>query len=380
MDIVTDTELRRSPFFSRHLAAGAKMFSFAGWEMPVQYTGIIEEHNAVRTSAGLFDVSHIGNLIIRGNGAKEFLRRMLTNNIDLAVPGKGIYAHILKDDGTIIDDTIVYNLGADGFLLAPNASTKDTVLSWLNKNVNGDAEIIDVSSKVACLAIQGPKAVEIAQRTTGADVSGMKRFGVVAASIGSKDQGFLPDILECGKGNGTICMFARTGYTGEDGFEIYVGWEAAGTLWDSLVAAGGDELTLAGFGCRDTLRLEKGMLLSGTDFDGRQTSLQTGPPWVIKWDHGFVGKEAMEAQKDKGEYDVLVPLVTDGKNIPRHGYTISKNGKNVGFVTSGTLSPILKKGIALGYVPLSMSSVGTELEIDVRGRPAAAAVVKLPFV
>jgi len=380
MDIVTDTELRRSPFFSRHLAAGAKMFSFAGWEMPVQYTGIIEEHNAVRTSAGLFDVSHIGNLIIRGNGAKEFLRRMLTNNIDLAVPGKGIYAHILKDDGTIIDDTIVYNLGADGFLLAPNASTKDTVLSWLNKNVNGDAEIIDVSSKVACLAIQGPKAVEIAQRTTGADVSGMKRFGVVAASIGSKDQGFLPDILECGKGNGTICMFARTGYTGEDGFEIYVGWEAAGTLWDSLVAAGGNELTLAGFGCRDTLRLEKGMLLSGTDFDGRQTSLQTGPPWVIKWDHGFVGKEAMEAQKDKGEYDVLVPLVTDGKNIPRHGYTISKNGKNVGFVTSGTLSPILKKGIALGYVPLSMSSVGTELEIDVRGRPAAAAVVKLPFV
>jgi len=377
---VTDTELKRSPFFSRHLAAGAKMFSFAGWEMPVQYTGIIEEHNAVRTSAGLFDVSHIGNLIIRGNGAKEFLRRMLTNNIDLAVPGKGIYAHLLKDDGTIIDDTIVYNLGADGFLLAPNASTKDIVLSWLNKNVDKDVEIIDVSSKVACLAIQGPKAVEIAQRTTGVDVSGMKRFGVVAASVGSKDRGFLPEILECGKGNGTICMFARTGYTGEDGFEIYVEWDAAGTLWDSLVAAGGDELTLAGFGCRDTLRLEKGMLLSGTDFDGRQTSLQTGPPWVIKWDHDFIGKEAMEVQKESGKYDVLVPLVTDGKNIPRHGYAISKDGKNVGFVTSGTLSPILKKGIALGYVPIEMSSVGTVLEIDVRGRPAKAEIVKLPFV
>ena len=377
---MTDTELKRSPFFSRHLAAGAKMFSFAGWEMPVQYTGIIEEHNAVRTSAGLFDVSHIGNLIIRGNGAKEFLRRMLTNNIDLAVPGKGIYAHLLKDDGTIIDDTIVYNLGADGFLLAPNASTKDIVLSWLNKNVDKDVEIIDVSSKVACLAIQGPKAVEIAQRTTGVDVSGMKRFGVVAASVGSKDRGFLPEILECGKGNGTICMFARTGYTGEDGFEIYVEWDAAGTLWDSLVAAGGDELTLAGFGCRDTLRLEKGMLLSGTDFDGRQTSLQTGPPWVIKWDHDFIGKEAMEVQKESGKYDVLVPLVTDGKNIPRHGYAISKDGKNVGFVTSGTLSPILKKGIALGYVPIEMSSVGTVLEIDVRGRPAKAEIVKLPFV
>ncbi|MCL2891075.1 MAG: glycine cleavage system aminomethyltransferase GcvT [Methanomassiliicoccaceae archaeon] len=377
---MTDTELKRSPFFSRHLAAGAKMFSFAGWEMPVQYTGIIEEHNAVRTSAGLFDVSHIGNLIIRGNGAKEFLRRMLTNNIDLAVPGKGIYAHLLNNDGKIIDDTIVYNIGADGFLLAPNASTKDTVLSWLNKNADKDVEIIDVSSKVACLAIQGPKAVEIAQRTTNADVAGMKRFGITAASVGGKDHGFLPDILECGKGDGTICMFARTGYTGEDGFEIYVEWDAAGTLWDSLVAAGGNELTLAGFGCRDTLRLEKGMLLSGTDFDGRQTSLQTGPPWVIKWDHDFAGKEAMGSQKENGKYDVLVPLVTDGKNIPRHGYNISKDGKNVGFVTSGTLSPMLKKGIALGYVPIEMSSVGTVLEIDVRGRPAKAEIVKLPFV
>jgi len=374
-----DDTTKRTPFFSRHLAAGAKMFSFAGWEMPVQYTGIMEEHNAVRTSAGLFDVSHIGNLIIRGDGAKEFLGRMLTNNIDLAVPGKGIYAHLLKDDGTIIDDTIVYNLGADGFMLAPNASTKDIVLSWLNDNSDG-VEIIDVSSRLACLAIQGPKAVEIAQRITDADVSGMKRFGILAASVGSKKYDLLPDILASGKGNGVVCLFARTGYTGEDGFEIYVEWDAAGELWDSLVSAGGNELTLAGFGCRDTLRLEKGMLLSGTDFDGRQTSLQTGPPWVIKWDHEFIGKAAMLAQKESGEYDVLVALTTDGKNIPRHGYNIMKDGKNVGYVTSGTLSPILKKGIALGYVPLPMSAVDTELEIDVRGRPAKAVIVKLPFV
>jgi len=376
---VVDTT-KRTPFFSRHLAAGAKMFQFAGWEMPVQYTGIMEEHNAVRTSAGLFDVSHIGNLIIRGNGAKEFLRRMLTNNIDLAVPGKGIYAHILRENGTIIDDTIVYNLGADGYLLAPNASTKDTVLSWLNANLDDGVDIIDVSSRVACLAIQGPKAVEIAQRITGVDVSGMKRFGIAAAPVGSEKHGFLTDIMASGKGDGTVCLFARTGYTGEDGFEIYVEWDAAGILWDSLVSAGGNELTLAGFGCRDTLRLEKGMLLSGTDFDGRQTSLQTGPPWVIKWDHEFIGKAAMEAQKESGAYDVLAALETDGKNIPRHGYDILKDGKKIGYVTSGTLSPMLKKGIALGYVPLSMSSVGTELDIDVRGRSAKAMIVKLPFV
>ncbi|MDR0778388.1 MAG: glycine cleavage system aminomethyltransferase GcvT, partial [Methanomassiliicoccaceae archaeon] len=340
-------ELERTPFFAKHIASGAKMVPFAGWDMPIQYTGIIEEHNAVRRSAGLFDVSHMGDIIIQGSGAKEFLRNVLTNNIDLAVDGKGIYSHILRDDGTIIDDTIVYNLGADGFLLVPNASTKDTVLSWLNGMKKKDVDIIDVSSKIACLAIQGPKAVEIAQRITSGDVSGLKRFNVMTASLHSKEKNeFLPYILRSGKGKGTVCMFARTGYTGEDGFEILVDTAAAGVLWDSLVAAGGKELSLAGLGCRDTLRLEKGMLLSGTDFDGSQTSLQTGPPWVVKWDHDFIGKKALEAQKNGGSYDVLVALATDGKNIPRHGYEIFNDSKKVGTVTSGTMSPILKKGIA----------------------------------
>jgi aminomethyltransferase len=373
--------MKRTPLFAKHIDAGAKMTAFAGWDMPVQYNGIIEEHNAVRTSAGLFDVSHMGDIIVRGRGAKDLLRKMLTNNIDLAVPGKGIYAHLLRDDGTIIDDTIVYNLGSDVYLLVPNASTKDTILSWLGGHCTDDVDIVDVSSRIACLAIQGPKAAEIAQRITKDDITNVKRFNVAFAAVnGTEGCGFLPDILPSGNKKGIACMFARTGYTGEDGFEILAEEKAAGALWDSLVAAGGNELALAGLGCRDTLRLEKGMLLSGTDFDGTQTSLQTGPPWVVKFDHDFVGKKALEAQKEKGGYDVLVGLSTDGKNIPRHGHSILMNGKRIGMVTSGTLSPVLRKGIALGYVPSALSAVGTEAEIEIRGRSAKATVTKLPFL
>jgi len=375
-------ELKRTPFFRKHVDSGAKMVPFAGWEMPIQYTGIIDEHNAVRTSAGLFDVSHMGDIIIRGPGSHGLLRMALTNNVDLAVPGKGIYSHILNDDGRIIDDTIVYNLGADGYLLVPNASTKDGILAWLNglKGRSGaDVEIMDVSSRIACLAIQGPKAVEIAQRITDDNITDIKRFNFATATISDGACGFLPDILTDGK-DGTVCFFARTGYTGEDGFEILVEEKGADILWDALVRAGGDELMLTGLGCRDTLRLEKGMLLSGTDFDGSQTSLETGPPWVVKFDHDFVGRKALEEQKERTDRSVLVALTTDGKNIPRHGYAILANGERIGMITSGTMSPILRTGIALGYVPLPLSSTGTELEIEIRNRPAKATVVKLPFL
>jgi aminomethyltransferase len=355
------------------------MVPFAGWEMPIQYSGIIEEHNAVRSSAGLFDVSHMGDIIIRGPAAKEFLRNVLTNNIDLAVQGKGIYTHLLNDDGTIIDDAIVYNMGDDVFLLVPNASAKDIVISHLAGALGErkGTEIIDVSSRVACLAIQGPKAAEIAQRITKDDVIGIKRFSVMPVRLNGGG-GFLSDILAQGKD--AACMFARTGYTGEDGFEILVENGNAELLWDSLMKAGGGELVPAGLGARDTLRLEKGMLLSGTDFDGSQTTIQTGPPWVVKMDHDFIGRKALEAQKENGGRSVLVGLTTDSRNIPRHGYALLRDGEKVGAVTSGTMSPVLRKGIALGYVPLSVSSPGNEFDIDIRGRSAKATVVKLPFL
>jgi aminomethyltransferase len=368
------TEPMRTPFFSKHVSSGAKMVPFAGWEMPVQYAGIMEEHNAVRTSAGLFDVSHMGNLIVRGDGAKELLRNVLTNNIDLAVPGKGIYTHIPREDGTVIDDAIVYNFGKE-FLLVPNASAKDTVISWLNKNKK-DAEIVDISSRIACLAIQGPKAADIAQRITDDDITSIKRFNIAFASLDGAEG--LPDEIPA-PGN-KECLFARTGYTGEDGFEILTEQKNAHLLWDALIKAGGSELMPAGLGSRDTLRMEKGMLLSGTDFDGTQTSLQTGPPWVVKFDHDFIGRRALEEQRDSKNYNVLVGLATDGRNIPRHGYGIFANGDKIGYVTSGTMSPVLKKGIALGYVPLAGSSPGNVFDIDIRGRYAKAVVTKLPFL
>jgi aminomethyltransferase len=243
-----------------------------------------------------------------------------------------------------------------------------------------DAVITDVSSRLACLAIQGPKATEIARRVAGSDIITMKRFTFGIASIGGGNCDLLPDLMTSGKGNGTMCMFARTGYTGEDGFEITVEECGALHLWDSLVKEGGDDLELTGLGCRDTLRLEKGMLLSGTDFDDTKTVLQTGPPWVVKFDHDFVGREALEAQRESGKYDVLAALMTEGRSIPRHGYDILKDGGKIGTVTSGTLSPVIKRGIALGYVPMCHSSEGTELEIDVRGRSVKAVIVKLPFV
>jgi len=372
-------DLKKTPFFTKYSGTGAKMVPFEGWNMPLQYTGITEEHNAVRTSAGLFDVSHMGDLIIRGKGAKEFLKKILTNNIDLAVPGKGIYSHILREDGTIIDDTIVYNFGDDCFFMVPNASTKDAVLSWLNKNIDDGVDIVDISPRVACLAIQGPKAADIARRITKDNITDIKRFNVAAVSVDGMEAGFLSDVLPAARKN-AMCVFARTGYTGEDGFEIMTEEKNAGILWDSLTEAGAGDLMPAGLGCRDTLRLEKGMLLSGTDFDGSQTTIQTGPPWVVKFDHEFIGKNAIEMQKEKGGYNVLVALTTDGKNIPRHGYDILSNGEKIGIITSGTMSPILKIGIAIGYVPVSLSSHGTELEIDIRGRSAKATVVKLPFL
>ena len=202
-------ELRKTPFFAKHSDLGAKMVPFEGWMMPLQYTGIADEHNAVRTSAGLFDVSHMGNLIIQGAEANGFLKKMLTNNIDLAVPGKGIYSHILREDGTIIDDTIVYNLGDDCFLMVPNASTKDTVLSWLNRNIDDRVEMIDISSRAACLAIQGPKAAGIAQRITKDNIMDIKRFNIACASVDGMGSGFLSDVMSR-RWKDAACVFART--------------------------------------------------------------------------------------------------------------------------------------------------------------------------
>jgi len=376
------------------------MVPFGGWEMPLQYSSIIEEHLAVRKAAGIFDVSHMGDIVIRGEGAKELLARLLTNNVEDLPVGKGIYGHILNDEGRIIDDAIAYHYEEGVYLLVPNAATTERVLAWVRAHADKQ-EIIDVSRRVACIALQGPKAAEILEDLTFADLRSMKRNSSELAELfadpeiteGIMDRyqptGFLCDVIakKCKpntKGQlgfnetGYLC---RTGYTGEDGFEMLVENSAAPVLWQVLLKAGEEHgIKPCGLGARDTLRLEMGFLLSGTDFDGGQTSLETGPAWVVKMQREFIGKGALLRQQAAGDYPRLVCLELMEKGVPRHGYQIVVGGDVVGAVTSGTLSPCLKKGIAMGYVRPPFHQEGTEVEVVIRGASTKARVVKPPFV
>jgi len=359
------------------------MVDFAGWEMPVQYTTILEEHRAVREAAGLFDVSHMGDLIVRGEGAEDGLRGLLTNDLRGLALGKGIYAHLLDERGRIIDDTITFHMLPGTYLHIPNASTAPKVYEWVRSRIG--AEVVNVSERVAALALQGPKAAAILQRLTDDDVGGLKRMHgafMVLKVDAAEGRAFLADVLGLSPPDrGVRAYVTRSGYTGEDGFEILVDNAAAVAVWDAVLSAGREDgLRPCGLGARDLLRLEMGFLLSGTDFDGSQTSLETGPGWVIKWDHEFVGREALAEQRETA-YPRLVGIELEGKGIPRHGYPIrTPAGTEIGKVTSGTLSPILGKGIALGYVDTAHAAPGTALEVGIRDSWVSARVVTPPFI
>jgi len=368
--------MKRTPLYQEHLAAGARMVEFVGWEMPIQYSGIIDEHVQVRHQCGLFDVSHMGDLLIRGPRAAQQLDGLLTNPISKAPVGKAVYAHLLDTDGRIIDDVITYHIVKGQYLMVPNASNIDRVREWVKGGTEG-LEVVDLSARLACLAVQGPLAEEILQRFCSLDLSTLKRFQGRFALLTGGGEGFLKDLLpeEDVVAN---CLVARTGYTGEDGFEVLVEDRDAVWLWNTLLKDGDGKLKPAGLGARDTLRLEMGYLLSGTDFDGTQTSLQTGPPWVVKLDHAFIGRDVLFLQRER-KYDMLVGIKLEGKGVPRHGYEIKHGGKTVGKVTSGNMSPCLRIGIALGYVPQKLSAPGTELTISIRGEQVPAKVVEIPF-
>jgi aminomethyltransferase len=366
--------MKRTPLYQEHLAAGARMVEFAGWEMPIQYSGIIEEHFHVRKECGVFDVSHMGDLLIKGPQAAIQLDGLLTNPISKAPVGKAVYGHLLNTDGQIIDDVITYHISEGQYLMVPNASNVDRVREWVRMNTR-DLEIADLSTRLACLAVQGPLAEVIMQGMCSTDLSTLKRFQGRFAFLSGKSSHFLADHFAI-KGEGVGCYIARTGYTGEDGFEALVEDRDAAWLWNRLLQTG--KVRPIGLGARDTLRLEMGYLLSGTDFDGSQTSLQTGPPWVVKMDHPFIGRDVLILQKER-KYDVLVALKLAGKGVPRHGYPIMHSGKIVGKVTSGNMSPCLKEGIALGYVPQKLAAIGTELAVQIRQEAVPALVVELPF-
>ena len=366
--------MKRTPLYSEHLALGARMVEFAGWEMPIQYSGIIEEHLHVRGKCGLFDVSHMGDLLIRGPDAARQLDGIITNPISKAPVGKGVYGHLLTTDGQIIDDIITYHIAQGQYLMVPNASNVDRVREWVKERTKG-LDVIDLSTRLACIAVQGPLAQEMLQNVCSIDLSSLKRFQGAFAFLSGDDSSFLQDILPR-SGHGVGCYIARTGYTGEDGFEVLVEDKDAPWLWKRLLQD--ERARPIGLGARDTLRLEMGYLLSGTDFDGRQTSLQTGPPWVVKMDHPFIGRDILVLQRERS-YDVLVGMELLEKGVPRHGYDIMSKGKIVGKVTSGNMSPCLRIGVALGYVPQKLASPGTELAIVIRGELVPTKVVEIPF-
>jgi aminomethyltransferase len=379
--------MKETPLCAEHISLGARMMPFAGWDMPLQYESIIEEHLSVRTSCGVFDVSHMGDIIVRGEGAEAVIARLMTNDIVAAPIGRCVYSHILDEEGNILDDTIVTRIGEDEFLVVPNAATTEKILAWIRAHSDG-AEVLDLSDSLSAIAVQGPTAAAALSEITTADTSSIRPFWAAFVELDKLDQAseggtaLLKDrARSSGSGRGVPAFLSRTGYTGEDGFEIVCENASAVAVWKALLSRGeGHGLRPVGLGARDTLRLEKGLLLSGTDFDGTQTSLQTGPPWVVKPGHDFIGRDAIERQRASGGYSKLVGLRMSDRGIPRHGYDIAENSAAVGRVTSGTLSPVLKVGIGLGYVPSGLAVTGTEVRIMIRGAPAAAEVVETPFV
>ncbi len=358
------SEPRSTPLFDSHLEAGAKMVDFAGWKMPVQYAGVIDEHRAVRDAAGLFDVSHMGEVSVRGPAAEAFLQSITPNDVSKLVPGRAHYSGLLTDEGTYVDDLLVYRLGENDFLLVVNAANAINDFAWLESHSIDGVELTDVSDQYALLALQGPKARGILASLTSHDLDLLKYYRFVVDEVA-----------------GMEVIISRTGYTGEDGFELYLTPDLAPRMWTELMKAGESVgLQPAGLGARDTLRLEAAMALYGHEIDDTKTPLEAGLNWVVKLGKGeFIGREALVDQHEKGLSNKLIGFEVVGRGIARQGHVVKDGDREVGRVTSGTWSPTFEKAIGMAYVPVALAEIGTDLTIDVRGRIVPARVVELPF-
>jgi aminomethyltransferase len=355
--------LKRTPLYSVHASLGAKLVPFAGFEMPVQYpTGITAEHKAVREKAGLFDVSHMGEFIVRGPQAVDFVNYVTTNDVAALKPGQAQYSTILREDGTIVDDCLVYR-AEDRVLMVVNGSNIDKDFAHISRFVRDfDITLTDISDQIALLALQGPDAARILQQHTDVDLSKIKYYEFVTGKIAGVDKVYI----------------SRTGYTGEDGFELYFPAEHAERIWKALTASG--EVTPAGLGARDSLRLEMGMALYGNDLDDTTTPLEASLGWLVKLKKGdFVGRDALVQQKEAGLRRKLVGFTTSERSFPRHGYPVFVNGEPSGEVRSGTMSPTLGIPIGTAYVPPEFAAEGSALEIEIRGRRVPGVVQKMPF-
>jgi aminomethyltransferase len=346
--------LRRTPLFERHERAGARLVPFAGWEMPVQYEGIRQEHVTVRTRAGVFDVSHMGEIETSGPQAEEFLQRLLSNDVSRIAERGAQYSVLCREDGGVLDDLFTYRLGADRFLTVTNASNHDKDLAWFREHAGDfDVEVADAHERWAMLAVQGPEARAAVERIAEGDLP--ERMRTAELSVAGVD-----------------CLVCGTGYTGEDGVEILVPPDDAPAVWDALVGQG---VTPVGLGARDTLRLEVCFHLYGNDLSEDRNPIEAGLGWCCKLDTGFIGSDAL---RDLEPPDTLAPFAFTGPGIPRQGNPVrTEHGEGV--VTSGSLSPCLEVGIGMAYVPVAAAEPGTKIEVDVRGKPRAAEVREKPL-
>ena len=362
--MTSDSAPQRTPLFACHQQAGGKLVDFAGWHLPVQYSSVMDEHRAVRTAAGLFDVSHMGEFKVNGAGAEAFLQHLTPNDVSKLKPGRIHYSGLLTEAATYVDDLLIYQLGDEEFLLVVNAANADKDFAWIENRLPVDVKLENVSADYGLLALQGPRAEEILSEMIEIDLSAIRYYRFEIAEV-----------------DGHRAIVSRTGYTGEDGFELYLPPESAPVIWDRLLEVGAPKgLVPAGLGARDTLRLEAGMALYGHEIDDTTTPLDAGLSWVVKLAAGdFLGRDVLLAQKEDGSDQRLVGFEMVGRGIGRQGYEVLSNGQVVGRVTSGTLSPTLEKAIGMAYVPSELAAVGTEIEIQVRKNAVAAVVVPIPF-
>lgn len=364
MKEVDPGSLKRTPLNAVHRRMGARMVPFGGWDMPVQYSGILEEHRAVRGAAGLFDISHMGEIEFRGPGALAAVQRLVTNDASRLQVGQVQYAALCYDNGTFVDDLTVYKLADDHYMFTVNASNIDKDYEWIRDHVTGGVEVRNISDETALLALQGPQAPQILQKLTSVDLSRIKYYW------------FQP-----GKVLDAQALISRTGYTGEDGFEIYVAAGKAESLWHRLLEEGRDFGILpVGLGARDTLRLEAKMALYGNDIDDKHTALEADLAWIVKFEKGdFLGQAALKEQQAAGLVRKLVGFEMVGRGIARSHYKVVTDGREIGEVTSGGPSPTLGKNIGLAYVPIAYTAIGAEVDILIRGEPVRAKIVPTPF-
>src|SRR5438876_39332 len=361
----TATSLKRTPLYEQHVALGARLVEFGGWEMPVQYSSILDEHRAVRTHAGLFDVSHMGEFKVEGPDALAFLQHLVPNDVSRLAVNQALYTQLCLPDGGTIDDLIIYHLADNHYMLVVNAANIDNDFAWVEKQAsNFNVQITNQSDATALLALQGPEAQAILQPLTEVDLSTVRYYHCAPGTV-----------------NGTNCIISRTGYTGEDGFELYCASADASKLWNDLLAAGKDHgLLPAGLGARDTLRLEAGYCLYGHELNEQTNPLEARLGWTVKFDKGnFIGRDALLKIKEQGLERKLIGVELLDRGVCRVGHVIYANEHAIGSITSGGPSPTLHKNIGMGYVVIAHANVGEIVDIDIRGKHVAAQIVALPF-